>query len=85
MELLPQISAVISVIVGTGGVTIVICIGLWLLFCRWVIDSAAKRGEKPDPRGNSGVELRDDRAVAQGSGPAIAAEVRRHVTGRLVK
>jgi hypothetical protein len=49
VELLPQISAVISVIVGTGGITIVICIGLWLLFCRWVIDSAAKRGEKPDP------------------------------------
>ena len=35
VELLPHISAVISVIVGTGGVTIVICIGLWLLFCRW--------------------------------------------------
>jgi hypothetical protein len=49
MELLPSIAAVISVIVGTGGITVVICIALWLLFCRWVIKGAVERKEKLDP------------------------------------
>jgi hypothetical protein len=49
VELLPHVVAVISVIVGTGGIAIVVCVGLWLLFCRWVIKGAVKRGGKPYP------------------------------------
>jgi hypothetical protein len=49
MELVSIIAAVASIVVGAGGITIVICVGLWLLFCRWVINGAVKRGEKPDP------------------------------------
>jgi hypothetical protein len=49
VTLLPQIAAVLFIIAGAGGVTIIICVGLWLLFCRWVINGAVKRGEKPDP------------------------------------
>jgi hypothetical protein len=49
VELVPQIAAVLCVIVGAGGITIVICVVLWLLFCRWVIKGAVKRGGKPDP------------------------------------
>jgi hypothetical protein len=49
VELVPHIGAVVSVIVGAGGIALITCIGLWLLFCRWVVNSAIKRGEKPDP------------------------------------
>jgi hypothetical protein len=48
VELVPHIVAVIWVMVGAGGITIVICVGLWLLFCRWVIKGAVERDEKPD-------------------------------------
>jgi hypothetical protein len=48
LELIPQIPAAISIIAKAGGITIVICIALWLLFCRWVIKDAVKRGDKPD-------------------------------------
>jgi hypothetical protein len=30
VEVIPHVAAVISVIVGIGGITIMICIGLWL-------------------------------------------------------
>jgi hypothetical protein len=46
VEVIPHVAAVISVIVGTGGITIMICIGLWLR--RGVINGAVKRGGKPD-------------------------------------
>jgi hypothetical protein len=48
MELVPHIGAAVSIIAKVGGLTIVISIGLWLLFCRWVIKGAVKRGEKLD-------------------------------------
>jgi len=48
-ELSPDVVAVASVVAGTGGIAIVVCVGLWLLFCRWVIKGAVTRGAKPDP------------------------------------
>jgi hypothetical protein len=32
----------------TSGITVVICVALWLLFCRCVIKGAAKLGDMPD-------------------------------------
>jgi hypothetical protein len=49
VELPRLIATVLYVLVGTGGLTIVLCIGLWLLYCRWVVNRAMKLGEKPDP------------------------------------
>jgi hypothetical protein len=49
MDPVSLITTVLSVVVGAGGATLIIRVGLWLLFCRWVIASAVKRGEKPNP------------------------------------
>lgn len=49
MELVPHIAAVVTVVVGAGGLAIVICVALWLRFCRYIYDDAVKRSEKPKP------------------------------------
>ena len=33
--------------VGTGGIAIVICVALWLRFCRYIYNDAVEHGEKP--------------------------------------
>jgi hypothetical protein len=44
----PAVLAFASVLlVTTGGIAIVICVGLWLRFCRYVYDDAVEQGEKP--------------------------------------
>lgn len=45
MDVVPATAAVVTIV---GGIAIVICVGLWLLFCRWVIKDAVKRGDKPE-------------------------------------
>jgi hypothetical protein len=47
VELVPLIAAVVSVVVGTGGITIIICVWLWLRFCRYIYDDAVKHDQKP--------------------------------------
>jgi hypothetical protein len=49
VELVPLIAAVVSVVVGSGGATVVICYWLWLRFCRDMHDKAVERGQDPDP------------------------------------
>jgi hypothetical protein len=49
VESLPEIAATVWVIAKADGITIVIIVFLWLLFCVWVIKRAVKRGEEPDP------------------------------------
>jgi hypothetical protein len=49
LEWIPHITAVLYVLAGAGGLTIVICIGLWLRYCRWVINNTMNRGAEPDP------------------------------------
>jgi hypothetical protein len=49
MELMPQIAAVVSVILGAGGIALLIRYWLWLRFCRYVHDKAVERGQDPDP------------------------------------
>lgn len=49
LEWIPHIAAVLYVLAGAGGLTIVICVGLWLRYCRWVITNTMTRGAEPDP------------------------------------
>ncbi len=49
MELIPQIVAVISVVLGAGGVAVFLREWLWLRFCRYVHDQAVERGHNPKP------------------------------------
>jgi hypothetical protein len=48
VELIPIFAAVVSVIAGAQGATaLVICVALWLRFCRYIYDDAVKHDQKP--------------------------------------
>jgi hypothetical protein len=49
MELMPQIGAVVSVILGAGGIALLVREWLWLRYCRYVHEAAVLRGQNPDP------------------------------------
>jgi hypothetical protein len=49
VELVPLITAVLSVVVGAGGATLLIREWLWLRYCRYIHDVAVVKGQKPDP------------------------------------
>jgi hypothetical protein len=49
MDLVPLITAVLSVVVGAGGATLLIREYPWLRYCRYVHDVAVVKGQNPDP------------------------------------
>jgi hypothetical protein len=50
VEFTPLITAVVSVIAGAGGATLLIRELLWLRYCRYIHDQAVARGRDPKPK-----------------------------------